>query len=311
MPKKDYYALNDIPKQFDILLPTIKKLIDQKKITPVFKLPPTRLVIGGLDKDRFFVGYGTAVYEGLISIQRSQFSELWQNNKVEANFLILLNAQNIAEYSEEKPLDFRFPNDLIKSWQSTPLADITRNRALAVCLPSRTTFNWPNECTLENLEPEVDFDDPFSPDDNPFLDYLWLENTKLKLVLSETYISHSDLLASGAIKQNTTHDKLPDTITSPKLPILKYANPFHALIAKILQKHPELTVKQLFRVLALEARTEIDERKYDADNILADEVEGVLLWNDVTRKTGISKCSYSTLKNPVRDVKIAMKEQKV
>ena len=310
MHKKDYYALNDVPKRFDVNLPTIKKLIDQKKITPVFDLHPMRLVIGGIDKDRHFVGYGTGVYKGMISIQRSQFSELWQNNRVESNFLILLNAQNISEYSETNPFTVDFPNGFIRSWQSTPLADITRNRIIAICMPQYLSFRRSSKFIFDEPEAIEALDDQDSFEiETAESEYRWLEQTKLKLELSEARISHSDLISSGAIKQNFAHDTLPAKATANAPPAGKYANPFHSLIAKVLLKYPDITVKKLFRIFAAEAHSDIDEREFDTDNVLADEIDGVIFWNDVTRKTGLAKCSYNTLKNPVREVKIAIRSK--
>lgn len=311
MQKKDYYALNDVPKRFDVNLPTIKKLIDQKRITPVFNLPPTRLVIGGINKDRFFVGYGTGVYQGLIAIQRSQFSELWHENKVESNFLILLNTENITDYSDVNPFTVRLPSGLIQSWQPTPLTDITRNRVIAVCMPEYDSFYFPKSFIFADPELCENADIQNSPDHEEVQIHSWLKETKLKLKLSETIILHSDLISSGAIPPPLEQSK-PSAITSPNVGVIKtsrFANPFHELISKILTKHPDFSVKKIFRILASEAHSDIDEREFDTDNVLADEIDGVLFWNDVTRKTGLAKCSHRTLKNPVREVKIVMKEK--
>lgn len=196
---------------------------------------------------------------------------------------------------------------MLGSWQATPLTDISRSRIIAICLPelesSKHSFH---RATFDDLDPTKEYD----PSEVFHSEYKWLTEVMLDLKLSEASVLYTDLVNSGAIEPNTRPINSPNTENKISNTELNYANPFQALIAKILLKHPEITVKRLFRILAVEAHADIDEREFDTENVLADEVDGVILWNDVTRKTGISKCSYNTLKNPVRDVKIAMKVKK-
>lgn len=283
MIEKDYYPLNEVPKRFDINLPAVKALIDRKSITPHFYIKKTKLVVGGIDVDRTFIGYGVAEYQGMVAIQRSQFSKLWEEKETDANFLILQNHDGISNYSERNPFTARLPSGMIKSWQPTPLKELTRSRLIAICLPEAEMDDcWIRTDTFDSVDPTEPMDDyVLSRVIN--LKHEWLTEEVLRVKFSEALISSSDLMKSGVISCAPISDS--ENCIKATESTLVFKNDFEELVSKVIVAYPTLSAKEIFKILCAESQLEEDTRQFDKANILLDEVAGKIIWHDKFKRS--------------------------
>lgn len=97
------------------------------------------------------------------------------------------------------------------------------------------------------------------------------------------------------------------TLNQMKFKKLSYAavssHDFDELLANILQDNKGIKQKEVMRVLTEEARSEEDTRKYDIRNILLDEVEGKIVWQDFGGTKQEKIYSSKTIANRLTEVR--------
>ncbi|WP_105175255.1 hypothetical protein [Pseudoalteromonas sp. T1lg122] len=78
---KKYYRLSELEKAFGISFDDAHYLNSETDVSFCIFCPTSDVTLGDYRKGKF-VGFGCALYSGLISLDKSQQTELFENKKV-------------------------------------------------------------------------------------------------------------------------------------------------------------------------------------------------------------------------------------
>mgnify|MGYP000657107989 CR=1 FL=1 len=120
---KKYYKLTELDKAFGISIDDAHYLNSETDISFCLYCKTSDVILGGYRKGKF-VGFGCASYSGLISLEKAQQTELFENKKVSIKGSVILQKDKISGYTPDYPFAVKVPNPVIIEWLSAPYADI-------------------------------------------------------------------------------------------------------------------------------------------------------------------------------------------
>jgi hypothetical protein len=315
---KDYYRLEELEVKFGISKNDVLYLVEQNKIRLAFYREAVNYLIGGW-LDEGFIGCGAVSYEGMVTVQQDVGLELFAKEKADTLNFQLCERDNINYLTGEYPFSVPLPNGFLCKWSAKGLEDIKRERIPARVYPSESaSLIWILTNTLKTID-AMKFQGENTEGFNALAEYpkKVLMGTSATLNLTDACLLRSDLEALGLmstdnsvkhynILQNSppSLELLVDAIQSSEPERLtKFDNDFDELLAKILQDNKGVKQKEIMRILTEEARSEEDIRKYDTRNILLDEVEGKIVWQDFGSTKQEKYYSSKTIANRITGVR--------
>jgi len=120
---KKYYRLTELDKAFGISVDDAHYLNSETDVSFCVFCPTSDVILGGYRKGKF-VGFGCASYSGLISLEKAQQTELFENKKVNLKGSVILQKDKISGYTPDYPFTVKVPNPVIIEWLSAPYDDI-------------------------------------------------------------------------------------------------------------------------------------------------------------------------------------------
>ncbi|OBP14203.1 hypothetical protein A5320_16325 [Rheinheimera sp. SA_1] len=305
---RKYYRLDELAN-FGVTEGTVRYLIEQDKLQPVFFLPPSHYVLGGYHANKF-KGFAIAWYKGLVSIPCSKVVQLLSKGKVTSTEMNLLQREKITVVSSEYPFDVPWPNSYIGSWLKADLAQISWS-----VIPAKA---YPRECdslmaSFVDMLNTINSGSRTAVDDATKLESKIFENHPKRILSAagqnfnfvDICIQTTDLISIGLFDINQPSNELPDNQESTKTGAFdnQFKNEFEELLARILMAKPQLKAKEIHRFLCVEAEKEEDSRVFDRHNVLMGETNGIISWRDKYR--GNVECSYTldSLRNVISRVR--------
>ncbi|WP_306521594.1 hypothetical protein [Rheinheimera sp.] len=315
MIQKEYYQLDELNSRFQLTNADIKYFFDKSKLVPVFNLPLKSYVVGTFAQSRF-VGYGACHYKGLVSILNQNFLELWDNSKTEVERVILRDMSVIQNYTENSPFQAVLPTNSIYAWEQKAQPALRGDCCMAIFLPeeiqSASHFfsgRFAELATSTHLSEPVRNLAQQTAEKCKTAPAISHKKITQIFKLTDVCVLHSDLVRLGVIKE-TSNRVIVTNATQQEKPSIsntaKFANPFHKLIGQILSEHKNIKTKGVIRILSEEVKKQEDSRDYDHENILLDDVDGVFIWRDFSARKTERHCSINSIRNVIRDVKVAM-----
>jgi hypothetical protein len=320
---KDYYRLEELESKFGITVNDVLYLVEQNKIRLAFYRQAVSYLIGGWLNDGF-MGYGAVNYEGTVTVARDVGLTLVAKGKVDTLDFQLCERDKINYLTGKYPFSIPLPNDFICRWSAKSLEDIKWERIPARVYPSeRESLLWMFADTMKNFA-AMKSQGEKTEDANDFMEQNLaiypkkvLGGTSVRLNITDACVLRSDLEALGAIsidKSVPHHNVLQNSLLSSALLVdviqpseperlTEFDNDFDELLSKIMQANRGIRQKEIMRILTEEARSEEDTRKYDTRNILLDEVEGKIVWQDFGSTKQEKLYSSKTIANRLTEVR--------
>jgi hypothetical protein len=318
---KDYYRLEELESKFSISKNDVLYLVEQNKIRLAFYRQAVNYLIGGWLNDGF-IGYGAVNYEGMVTVQQDVGLKMFAKGKVDTINFQLCERDNIHYLTGKYPFSIPLPNDFLCKWSAKSLEDIKWERIPARVYPSESeSLLWMFADTMKNFA-AMKSQGEKTEDANDFMEQNLakhpkkvLGGTSVKLNITDACVLRSDLEALGAIsidKSVPHHNVLQNSLPSSALLVdvaqaprrrTEFDNDFDELLSEILQTNKGIKQKEIMRILTEEARSEEDTRKYDTRNILLDEVEGKIVWQDFGSTKQEKHYSSKTIANRITGVR--------
>jgi hypothetical protein len=306
--ERKYYRLDEL-KSLGIAEGTLRYLIEQDNLQPVFFLPSKQYVLGGYHENKF-KGFAIAQYKGIVSIPAPKLAHLLSKGKVSSVEMNLLEREKITVISSYYSFDVPLPNSYIASWLKADLAQ----------------FNWPaipaKSCPMECDSPMSSFlgmlkavnAESKSAVKDSVLESKIFENYPKRILSAEGQnfkfedicIQTTDLIRLGLLNHQT--ESSSEVLNKPNIdktaPALdKFQNEFEELIARILIAKPLIQAKELHRLLCDEAAKEEDSRAFDLNNVLLSETYGVISWRDKYRDNSERSYRLDSVRNVISRVR--------
>jgi hypothetical protein len=297
---KDYYRLEELESKFSISKNDVLYLVEQNKIRLAFYRKAVNYLIGGWLNDGF-IGYGAVNYEGMVTVQRDVGLKMFAKGKVDTINFQLCERDNINYLTGKYPFSIPLPNDFLCKWSAKSLEDIKWERIPARIYPSEGPSGmWMIADTLKTFV-AIKSQGEKTEEINALTEQHYgqypkkvLRGQSVTLNITDACVLRSDLDALGLMsidpstsRQNVLQNSLPSSallvdVIQPSEPerLTEFDNDFDELLSKIMQANRGIKQKEIMRILTEEARSEEDTRKYDTRNILLDEVEGKIVWQD-------------------------------
>jgi hypothetical protein len=318
---KDYYRFEELESKFDITVNDVLYLVEQNKIRLAFYRQAVNYLIGGWLNDGF-IGYGVVNYEGMVTVQRDVGVKIFAKGKVDTMNFQLCERDNINYLTGKYPFSIPLPNDFLCKWSTKSLADIKWERIPARIYPSEGVSGmWMIADTIKTFAAlksqgeKTEENNELVERHNGKYPKNVLRGTSVTLNITDACVLRSDLEALGAIsidKSVPHHNVLQNSLPSSALLVdvaqaprrrTEFDNDFDELLSEILQANKGIKQKEIMRILTEEARSEEDTRKYDTRNILLDEVEGKIVWQDFGSTKQEKHYSSKTIANRITGVR--------
>jgi hypothetical protein len=306
---RKYYRLDELAN-FGMTEGTVRYLIEQDKLQPVFFLPPSHYVLGGYHENKF-KGFAIAWYKGLVSIPAAKVVQLLSNGKVTSTEMNLLQREQITVVSSEYPFEVPWPNSYIGSWLKADLMQINWS-----VIPAKV---YPRECdslmsSFVDMLNTINSGSRTAVDDATELESKIFENHPKRILsaagqnfkFSDICIQVADLNRLGLLNCQISYSA--ENVNKENVEKMapasgKFNNEFEELIARILIAKPLIQAKEMHRLLCDEAAKEEDSRVFDRSNVLIGEVDGVISWRDKYRRNLERTYKQSSLGNLVSNVR--------
>ena len=296
MIEKDYYRLSELERDLNISNEDVLYWIENNLVRFVIPRPQAKYIYGGYHKENNnFIGCGVAYYKGLIRVSKQEESRIFKTGKGTVYELRLIDADLIVHHSANYEFEVPLPNGFMELWQA--IDDIP---FLASKLGSTPPKLYPSDGkkTWELVKSALESMSTNQPKEVPD-DALLAQPIAIKK--EELCITHADLIRLGQLSNDEPQATIDLSPTDSKkfLNKPKFENDFDALLYRVLSDNPNIRNKAVIKALTEDAETEEDARKYDDQNILVDEVDGVLGWRDrfgtVTTKHYTQKTIFNRL----------------
>jgi len=306
---RKYYRLDELAN-FGVTEGTVRYLIEQDKLQPVFFLPPSHYVLGGYHENKF-KGFAIAWYKGLVSIPAAKVVQLLSNGKVTSTEMNLLQREQITVVSSEYPFEVPWPNSYIGSWLKADLTQISWS-----VIPAKV---YPRECdslmsSFVDMFNTINSGSRTAADDATELESKIFENhprrklsgTGQNFKFEDICIQTTALIKLGFL--NLQIASSPETVNKENIEtaaqvIGKFPNEFEDLIARILTAKPSIQAKEIHRLLCDEVSKEEDARVFDCHNVLLGETYGVISWRDKYRDNAERSYRLDSLRNVISRVR--------
>jgi hypothetical protein len=320
---KDYYRLEELESKFSISKNDVLYLVEQNKIRLAFYRKAVNYLIGGWLNDGF-IGYGAVNYEGMVTVQRDVGLKMFAKGKVDTINFQLCERDNINYLTGKYPFSIPLPNDFLCKWSAKSLEDIKWERIPARIYPSEGPSGmWMIADTLKTFV-AIKSQGEKTEEINALTEQHYgqypkkvLRGQSVTLNITDACVLRSDLDALGLMsidpstsRHNVLQNSLPSSallvdVIQPSEPerLTEFDNDFDELLSKIMQANRGIKQKEIMRILTEEARSEEDTRKYDTRNILLDEVEGKIVWQDFGSTKQEKLYSSKTIANRLTEVR--------
>jgi hypothetical protein len=309
MIAKHYYRIEELEFKFGISKSDVLYLVEQNKIRLAFYREASQYLIGGWLKNGF-VAYGAVKYEGVVTIERDIGLKVFAKGKADTLNFQLCERDNINYLTGEYPFSIPLPNDYLFNWNAKSLDEIKWDRIPARIYPSEGESGMSmiadtikTFAAIKSRGEKTEETDALVEKHYGKFPKRVLRGTSVVLNLSDACVLLSDiegLVAMSTDKAVSTQNLKQD---SQSKRLTKFDNDFDELLAKILQANKGIRQKEIMRILTEEARSEEDARKYDTRNILLDEVEGKIVWQDFGSTKQEKHYSSKTIANRLTEVR--------
>lgn len=308
MIEKEYYRFDELEKRFDLSLSDLRYLVESSKIELTFYLDKNKLIFGGWLREKGFVGFGKANYRGLIKISTKEQHELLSKNKATIKHIRVLDKAGLSNLGEEYPFESDLPNSFLHAWQPRSLSSITWDEIPAKLFPQEQehglralskTFNQAIQAAT-GKELEVTDENVKALEAIPKKSF-YVEGVQLGH--ADICLLHSDLVKLGVLKPSTTIDNSELVLLDKNANgSLKRTDDLNELIIMVVEKHPELTAKEYWRVLEKESEEVEGFRLIDKYNILSEIDGNMIKWRDRKGKSR-KPVSFTSFSNRLTKVK--------
>lgn len=120
---KKYYRLAELKESFGFSLSDINYLVAESNVQFCLYCKTSEVVIGGWREGKF-IAFGKADYSGLILINATEQTELFEKNKLSITQGKLLQKDKLLGYNQCYPFNVVTPNTVIEEWKARPLDEI-------------------------------------------------------------------------------------------------------------------------------------------------------------------------------------------
>ncbi|MDP4530387.1 hypothetical protein Q3O59_15255 [Alkalimonas delamerensis] len=311
MINKEYYRLDDLKHRFDLTESDIRYLLEEGQIPLIFKVKPLLFIVGYFRKWDF-VGRCSVSYEGLTRIPDTHIQPILSGKEVRPERFILLQRKRLRLKSTDYDIEEKWPNDYLQGWQPKSLNEMDDEVFHAKLYPRvQTNPLWQlKKATATALN---FIDKSRSGEASAHTDEIWgdvpesvLAPDWLAFKLADLCVQHETLLQLGIVSSSSLSSEIHQNQTEPKRtklelisPVFKYKNQFEELLARVITAHPELSAKNVCRILDYESLQEEDSRKFDTENILLDAVENNICWRDKFRNNAERTYTHNTIGNMI------------
>lgn len=264
------------------------------------------VLIGGWKEGRFSAT-GKASYSGLISLTKTQQTEVFEKHKVRLAQSQILQTEKIRNYSVDYPFVVATPNAVIESWLSIPIEKVDwktipflfypEERQSAVKLVNGFLEHW--AAKDEVVEGSI------KACANPLLTVdKELFHNRRSFSLDDVCICSDELAKAKKYLQTVTVDEkqVPNKSSDFKSTIVR-TDDFNDLLIEIIKSYPDLKAKEYWRVIEKEASEPEGLRSLDRYNLLDSISEDdAIKWRDRKGKPR-NTISFGSFSNRISKMK--------
>jgi len=288
---KKYYRLSELDKAFDISVDDAHYLNSETDVSFCVFCPTSDVILGGYRKGKF-VGFGCASYSGLISLEKAQQTELFENKKVNLKGSVILQKDKISRYTPDYPFTVKVPNPIIIEWLSAPYADIPFQQLPYIFKPVQCK-SMPKQIIKTLYELGAKNDDSLSKLPEKFDPRKPLEDELFKS--SKTFKFDDICITSSELEKAKAYlFKTPEQDTTPKM------RPIDTLLTNIITLYPVLKPSQVWEKLKSDITN--DPRSFDTDEIIDEIGEDTMYWYD--SRAELQQMKKKSFYNLIKKLKI-------
>jgi hypothetical protein len=274
MLDKKYYNLNELHSLFQISIADISYAIEQTDLWFVFLQPSRKYLVGTLS-NRKFVCIGSAMYEGLIRLDKNTSLQLLKQQNIAVDRTLLLDMESIKDWSGEYPFQCTLPNSRLNDWVAKDPGTLDCDRILAFPYPKEQKNSFKKFTdTIVSSATTLDYSDEsvekVAESNKHQADFV-LNFPKIELSLQDANVLSSKLIELFPTKFNLTNNI--NTVTEVEKKHL-----LHKLILSLIKSKPTLGPASLWRYIKEEYDAESDS--LDPDNILVEINKRSIIWLD-------------------------------
>ncbi len=308
MIEKEYYRLDELEKRFDLSFSDVLYLIENSKLELIFRLNKKNYIIGGWQKEKGFIGFAKASYQGFARISKNDQLALLSNKEVSCDHFWLTEKENISNWITEYPFQLAFPNTFLYMWQPKERHEIKWPSLPAKLLPIekeyvyRTLINGIDKA-VKMIVPNYEKPEKSEKELDENLPKVQLDPQKINLTLADVCLLHSDLVKAGITQPiNTTGISPSKHIQLSTATIKTRSDDFNELLLRLVEAEPELTAKSYWRTLECELDDLQEYRVFDKHNLLVEITATHISWKDRIGKPR-KPISFSSFSNRLTKVR--------
>lgn len=259
MLQQKYYRLAELERSFGLSLENLRYLVENDQLHLIFKKPSEKYLIGLLNKQQKFIGFGSANYSGYFSLSKIDQLELIKKGKVRSNRMWLLQHSEIRRLEADYPYRLPSPNLYIQKWIKKDSIEVSDQ------IWAMPYLNETEGLARGFLTMLADFGENPIEKDNDSLDK-FPENT---LIPNSMILSHDDICVTRiALKKlGLIEDDKPKNA--------KTENAFKRLVHNLIKRHPQKGAAALWNHLYDNHET---DESLDPESILDEVGRDELSW---------------------------------
>ena len=308
MIEKEYYRLDELEKRFNLSFSDVLYLVENSKLELIFRLDKKEYIIGGWRKEKGFIGFAKASYQGFVRISKNNQLALLSEKEVSCDHFWLTEKEKIQNWITEYPFQLAFPNTFLYMWQPKELHEIEWQSIPAKLLPIekeyvyRTLINGMDKA-FKMIIPSYEKPEDNEEELDEKLPKVQLDSQCIYLKLADICLLHSDLVKAGITKSISLTSEISSKNIQPSTaPNKSRSDDFNELLFRLVEAEPELTAKLYWRSLENELDDLDEYRVFDKYNLLTEITVSHIKWKDRNGKPRLP-ISYNAFANRVSKVK--------
>lgn len=308
MIEKEYYRLDELEKRFNLSFSDVLYLVENSKLELIFRLDKKEYIIGGWRKEKGFIGFAKASYQGFVRISKNNQLALLSEKEVSCDHLWLTEKEKIQNWVTEYPFQLAFPNTFLYMWQPKEQHEIEWQSIPAKLLPIekeyvyRTLINGMDKA-FKMIIPSYEKPEDNEKELDEKLPKVQLDSQLIDLKLADACLLHNDLVKVGVTQPISLTSEISSKNIQPSTaPNKSRSDDFNELLLRLVEAEPELTAKGYWRNLERELDDLQEYRVFDKHNLLVEISATHINWKDRNGKPK-KPISFSSFSNRLTKVR--------